>query len=89
MLELRGAGRLSPDLEAGRGLWPKRYAESKYPHEREALEYLRENLPDSDPVLLYSSFKFIADDGSVSEVDALALRRGVRPRVVQTKGNRS
>ena len=30
----------------------KRYAESKYTHEREALEYLRENLPDSDPVLL-------------------------------------
>ena len=29
----------------------KRYAESKYPHEREALEYLKENLPDSDPVL--------------------------------------
>src|ERR1017187_7879549 len=56
------------------GRW-KRYAESKYPHEREALEYLRENLPDSDPVLLYSNFEFIADDGSVNEVDALVVTR--------------
>ena len=59
-------------LSAGR--W-KRYAESKYPHEREALEYLRENLPDSDPVLLYSNFEFIADDGSVNEIDALVVTR--------------
>jgi hypothetical protein len=28
----------------------ERYTESKYPHEREALEYLLEGLPDSDPV---------------------------------------
>src|SRR4051812_4072784 len=53
----------------------KRYAESKHPHEREALEYLRENLPDSDPVLLYSNFEFIADDGTVNEVDALVVTR--------------
>jgi serine/threonine protein kinase len=56
------------------GRW-KRYAESKFPHEREALEYLRENLPDSDPLLLYSNFEFIADDGSVNEVDALVVTR--------------
>jgi len=56
------------------GRW-KRYAESKYPHEREALEYLRENLPDSDPVQMYSNFEFIADDGSVNEVDALVVTR--------------
>ena len=56
------------------GRW-KRYAESKFPHEQEALEYLRENLPDSDPVLLYSNFEFIADDGSVNEIDALVVTR--------------
>ena len=40
-----------------------------------ALEYLRENLSDSDPVLLYSNFEFIADDGSVNEIDALVVTR--------------
>jgi hypothetical protein len=64
--------RILMSLSSGR--W-KRYAESKYPHEREALEYLRENLPDSDPVLLYSNFEFIADDGSVNEIDALVVTR--------------
>ena len=75
------------------GRW-KRYAESKYPHEREALEYLRENLPDSDPVLLYSNFEFIADDGSVNEVDALVVTRAglflveIKSRGGKITGNR-
>ena len=53
----------------------KRFAESKYPHEREALEFLSQGLPDSDPNLLYTNFEFIADDGSVNEVDALVVTR--------------
>ena len=53
----------------------KRFAESKYPHEREALEFLSQRLPDSDPNLLYTNFEFIADDGSVNEVDALVVTR--------------
>jgi hypothetical protein len=53
----------------------KRFAESKYPHEREALEFLAQGLPDSDPTLLYSNFEFIADDGSVNEIDALVITR--------------
>ena len=75
------------------GRW-KRYAESKYPHEGEALEYLRENLPDSDPVLLYSNFEFIADDGSVNEVDALVVTRAglflveIKSRGGKIAGNR-
>src|ERR1039458_8644158 len=75
------------------GRW-KRYAESKYTHEREALEYLRENLPDSDPVLLYSNFEFIADDGSVNEVDALVITRAglflveIKSRGGKITGNR-
>lgn len=48
----------------------KRYAESRFAHEREALEYLRDGLPDSDPCILYSSFEFIGDDGSV--IDPMA-----------------
>jgi hypothetical protein len=75
------------------GRW-KRYAESKYPHEREALECLRENLPDSDPVLLYSNFEFIGDDGSVNEVDALVVTRAglflveIKSRGGKITGNR-
>ena len=35
----------------------------------------RKASPDSDPTLLYSNFEFIADDGSVNEVDALVITR--------------
>ena len=48
-------------------------AESRYAHEREALDFLRELLPDRDPTFLYSNFEFIADDGSVNEIDALVV----------------
>jgi hypothetical protein len=53
----------------------KRFAESKYPHEREALEFLAQGLPDSDPTRLYTNFEFVADDGYVNEIDALAVAR--------------
>ncbi len=51
----------------------KEFAPSRYAHEREALEFLCELLPDRDPNHLYTNFEFIADDGSVNEVDALAV----------------
>jgi len=51
----------------------KQFAESRYAHEREALEFLRDILPDRDPNFLYSNFEFIADDGSVNEIDALVV----------------
>ncbi len=51
----------------------KQFAESRYAHEREALEFLRDILPDRDPNFLYSNFEFIADDGSVNEIDALMV----------------
>ena len=53
----------------------KRFAESRFPHEREAFEFLHEGLPDCDPTLLYTNFEFIADDGSVNEIDALIVTR--------------
>jgi hypothetical protein len=53
----------------------KQFAESRYAHEREALEFLRDGLPDSDPIFFYSNFEFIADDGSVNEIDALVVSR--------------
>jgi hypothetical protein len=52
----------------------KQFAESRYPHEREALEFLSDILPDRDPNFLYSNFEFIADDGSVNEIDALVIK---------------
>jgi serine/threonine protein kinase len=51
----------------------KQFAESRYAHEREALEFLRDILTDRDPNFLYSNFEFIADDGSVNEIDALIV----------------
>lgn len=40
---------------------------------REALEFLRPNLPDRDPWYAWSNIEFIDDEGKVNEVDALVL----------------
>ncbi len=47
--------------------------ESQYPWEREALEFIRQRLPDHDPYRAWANFEFIADDGSINEVDLLVL----------------
>lgn len=46
---------------------------SAYEWEREALEFLREHLPDYDPWRAWSNFEFIDDEGRVNEVDLLVL----------------
>jgi hypothetical protein len=51
----------------------KEVTPSQFPWEREALAYLRNHLPDRDPFRAWSNFEFIADDGSVNEVDLLVL----------------
>lgn len=48
-------------------------AESEFEHEREALSFLKERLPDADPWHVWSNFEFIDDQGLVNEVDALVL----------------
>ncbi len=48
-------------------------AESGFAWEREALEWLRANLPDRDSWHVWTNFEFIDDDGKVNEVDALVL----------------
>jgi hypothetical protein len=48
-------------------------AESQFPWERDALDYLRERLPDQEPFRAWSNFEFIADDGSIYEVDLVVL----------------
>lgn len=48
-------------------------AESSFPWEREALEFVRSQFPSHDPYRAWSNFEFIADDGSVNEVDLLVF----------------
>lgn len=48
-------------------------AESSFPWEREALEWLRTQLPDREPWHAWTNFEFIDDQGKVNEVDALVL----------------
>ena len=45
--------------------------ESKYPWERDALEFIRQQFPPHDPYRAWANFEFIADDGSINEVDLL------------------
>jgi len=40
---------------------------------QEALDFLRNHLPDHEPWRTWSNFEFIADEGRVNEVDALVL----------------
>ena len=53
--------------------------DSEFPWEREALGFVRERLPDHDPYRAWSNFEFIADDGSINEVDLLVLTPKVSP----------
>jgi serine/threonine protein kinase len=46
---------------------------SQFSWEREALEFIRERLPDRDPYYAWSNFEFLSDNGSISEVDLLVL----------------
>ncbi len=48
-------------------------AESSFPWERDALEWLRAQLPDREPWSVWTNFEFIDDQGKVNEVDALVL----------------
>ena len=47
--------------------------DSEFPWEREALAFVRDRLPDHEPYRAWSNFEFIADDGSINEVDLLVL----------------
>lgn len=47
--------------------------ESEFKWEQDALTFLRDHLPDTDPWHVWSNFEFIDDQGRVNEVDALVL----------------
>ena len=48
---------------------------SPYEHERRAIAWLRDRLPDHEPWRAWSNFEFVAHDGSHNEVDLLVLGR--------------
>ena len=52
------------------------YAESQYPWEADALNFVRERLPGHSPWQAWSNFEFVADDGSVNEVDLMVFGKG-------------
>jgi serine/threonine protein kinase len=47
--------------------------EPQFPWERAALDYVRERFPDQPPFRAWSNFEFIAEDGSINEVDLLVV----------------
>lgn len=48
-------------------------ARSEHAWEREALDFVRERLPDIETYRAWSNFEFTADDGSINEVDLLVF----------------
>ena len=46
---------------------------SEYAWEREALDYIKARLPDSEPFRAWSNFELIAENGSINEVDLLVV----------------
>lgn len=48
-------------------------AESSFPWEREALDFVRSQFPVHEPYRAWSNFEFIATDGSINEVDLLVF----------------
>jgi len=47
--------------------------QSAFPWEREALDFVRSRFPAHEPYRAWSNFEFIADDGSINEVDFLVF----------------
>ena len=48
-------------------------AESSYPWEQDALLYLRERLPDQEPIRAWANAEFLSLDGRMNEVDLIVL----------------
>lgn len=48
-------------------------SESEYPWERDALAFIRNGLPSSSPIQVWSNFEFMAEGGAIYEVDTLLV----------------
>ncbi|MGI2111255.1 BREX system serine/threonine kinase PglW [Shewanella frigidimarina] len=53
-------------------LW-KQMTPSDFSWEREALEFAKQALPDHEPYRAWANFEFIAQDGSINEIDLMVL----------------
>ena len=51
----------------------KQITTSDFAWEREALEFAKEFFPEHDPYRAWSNFEFIAQDGSINEIDLMVL----------------
>jgi len=51
----------------------KQIGECRFPWEKEALEYVRERLPDIEPYRAWANVEFLGLDQSINEVDLLVL----------------
>ena len=51
----------------------KEVSPSQFAWEREALDFIRQGLPDCEPYRAWSNFEFVADDGSINKVDVLVF----------------
>lgn len=49
------------------------YAESQFPWEASALNYVRQRLPSHSPWQAWSNFEFVADDGKLYEIDLMVF----------------
>src|SRR5687767_6381778 len=58
--------------EAGHSNWTT-ISPSQFAWEREAISFVRQQFPAHEPYRAWSNFEFIADDGSVNEVDLLVF----------------
>jgi serine/threonine protein kinase len=56
------------------GRW-KTISPSQFPWEQDALDFVQSALPNREPFRAYSNFEFVADDGSINEVDLLIISR--------------
>jgi len=56
----------------------KSISKSRFPWEQEALDFIHADFPAQDNYVAWSNFEFIADDGSINEIDTLiACPQGV------------
>ncbi len=56
------------------GRW-KSISPSQFPWEQDALDFVQRALPNREPFRAYSNFEFVAEDGSINEVDLLLVSR--------------
>lgn len=56
------------------GRW-KAISPSQFPWEQDALDFVQRAMPNREPFRAYSNFEFVAEDGSINEVDLLIVSR--------------